>query len=190
MRVITILIVITVIFVTPAFAIEDIGYSKIHPAHPLYFLKGVREKLEMHFAQTDKVKKLRTLEFSTRRLRETRTLVNLNEDLIPPTLERYIFHLSKLNDKHQQIDEYVLILQNNLAIHLQVLGGIYAQSSDRRAKVSIRSAMNRVIQRADVLNDAKVPICDFFLKEASSSALNQTEQMVFADRAQRCFRNL
>lgn len=185
--IIIVIIIITVIRATPAFALEDIGYSKIHPASSLYFLKGVREKLELHFAQTISVKKLRQLEFATRRLRETKALLYMNQDLIPPTLERYIAHLSKLNDKHQQSDEFVQTLQNTLAIHLQALEDIYAQASDLRAKMSIRSAMNRIIQRADVPDSTKEPICAFFAKEASSSSLNQTEQLVLKDRSNKCF---
>lgn len=167
-------------------ALEDIGYSKIHPASPLYFLKGVREKLELHFAQTYRVKEFRQLEFATRRLREVRALIPISQDLIPSTMERYIAHLSKLTDKHQENDKFVPILQHNLSIHLRVLENIYNQTTNSRAKMFIRSAMNRVMQRADVPRSAKLSICNFFTKEASSSALNQTEQFVLQNRAQDC----
>lgn len=167
---------------------SDIGFSKIHPASPWYFLKAIRENLEMKFAQTTRIKNLRQLEFATRRLREVKTLIPINQDLIPPTLERYIAHLNSLTDKHQKNDEFADILKNNLAIHLLVLRQIYDQASSLRAKMFIRSAMNRVIQRADVPVFAKDGVCEFFDKEASSSGLNQTEQMVLHDRAQRCLK--
>lgn len=172
------------LLVTPVFALEDIGYSRIHPASPLYFLKGVREKLELHFAQTYRVKVFRQLEFATRRLRESRTLLATDQELIQPTLERYIAHLNSFSDRHQQED--FSKIQDNLGFHVKVLQQIYDAASNLKAKMAIRSAMNRIIQRADVPNDAKALVCDLFLKEASSSALNQTEQMVLLERGRKC----
>lgn len=164
----------------------DIGYSKISPSSPMYFLKGVREDLELKLALTPHVKRLRELEFATRRLRETRTLISSDEDLIPPTLERYIFHLNTLSDQDLQDEEITARVKDSLVIHLGVLQQIYADVSSDRAKMALRSAMNRIIRRADVPTYAKVPICQFFLKEASSSALNQTEQVVLKTRSQSC----
>lgn len=189
--VIIFIVVITVIKITSANASEnDIGLSKIHPASPFYFLKTIRENLELKFAQTTRVKNLRRLEFATRRLRETRTLIPINQDLIPPTLERYTAYLNSLTDKHQENDEFAQSLKNNLTIHLQVLLKMYDDTTNSRAKMFIRSAMNRVIQRQDVSSFAKLAICNFFQKEASSSALNQTEQVVLKNRAQSCFNRL
>lgn len=188
---IIIFIIIAVILPSDSFALDDIGYSRIHPASPLYFLKAVREKLELHFAATYRVRMIRQLEFATRRLRETKTLIAKNkEELIPPTMERYIAHLHSLTDKHQKNDEFEIVTQNTLPIHLAVLQKIYHQAATPRAKIAIRSVMNRIIQRADVPNDAKLPVCNFFTKEASSSGLNQTEQVVLQQRAQKCFDSL
>lgn len=174
-----------------AFADEgDIGYSKLHPASPFYFLKTIRENLELKFAQTTHVKNLRRLEFATRRLREAKTLIPINQDLITPTLERYIAHLNSLTDKHQQNDEFAQIIADNLRIHLQVLQKIYDQAVSLRAKMSIRSAMNRIIQRADLPNDARLPVCNFFVREASSSGLNQTEKIVLIERSNNCLKHL
>lgn len=178
--------IITIIKTTSAFALEDIGYSKIHPASAFYFLKTIRENLEFKFAQTTHAQNLRRLEFAFRRLREAKTLLPINQDLITPTLERYIAHLNSLTDKHQQNDEFAEVLADNLIIHLQVLQKIYDQASNLRAKMSIRSAMNRIIQRADVPNYAKLPVCNFFAKEASSSSLNQTEKTVLIERSDKC----
>lgn len=185
-------------YITPTFAQEqatqsaqvvDIGYSMIHPASPLYFLKTIREALELKFATTGHVKLLRQLEFAQRRLREVRTLITINEDLIPPTIERYIFYLNGLNDTHKDAEE-LRLMQSNLAYNLKALQLIYGQTVTPRAKMFIRSAMNRVIQRADVQNFAKLPICNLFAKESSSSALNQTEQTILTQRAQGCLDSL
>ncbi len=65
------------------FAIEnDIGFSKITPDSPIYFLKALRENFELKLALTPHVKLVRQLEFATRRLREAKTLVWQNQDLI------------------------------------------------------------------------------------------------------------
>jgi len=51
-------------FPYPAFAVDDIGQSKIYPTSPLYFLKSVKEILELKFAPTSEIKAIRYLEFS------------------------------------------------------------------------------------------------------------------------------
>ena len=75
---------------------NDIGISKITPASFFYFLKTIRENLEMKMALTPHVKQIRLLEFATRRLREAKSLIGIKEDLISPTLERYWFHINSL----------------------------------------------------------------------------------------------
>lgn len=170
---------------TPSAQIADIGYSKIHPASPFYFLKAIRENLELRFAGTYHVRMLRQLEFATRRLREVNSLTGIDEDLIPPTMERYGVHISSFTDKHQDMVD-LKIVSSNLTNHLNVMQQIYNKTSSLKAKMFIRSAMNKVIQRADVTNMARNSICNFFLKEASSSALNQTEQLVLLNRVDKC----
>ena len=71
-------------------------------------------------------------------------------------------------------------------MHLTVLEQMYPEAKDAKAKMAIRSAMNRVIQRADVQSAVKLPVCSLFSKEASSSALNEVERMVLAERAKVC----
>ena len=168
----------------------DIGYSKISPVSFFYFLKTIREDLELKFALTPRVKLLRQLEFATRRLREVRTVVSLNQNLIPPTLERYNYYLNTMPDKDLNDEEVLARIKGTLITHLEVLQQMYGSVSSLRAKMAIRSAMNRVIQRADVPKIAKAPVCAFFSKEASSSSLNQTEKVVLADRSQKCFQGL
>jgi len=190
MKSITIIIFITIITfikIPPAFAQEDsVGFSKIHPASPFYFLKTVRENLELKFALTSRTKMLRQLEFATRRLREARTLIPINQDLIPPILERYISHLNTLPDKDLEDKEIVARIKESTPVHLEVLQKMYQQISSTRAEMAIRSTMNKIIKRADLPTFAKLPVCTFFAREASSSALNQTEQFVLADRADKC----
>ena len=173
------------------YALEnDIGYSKIHPASPLYFLKTIRENLEMKLAMTPRVKLLRQLEFATRRLREARTLVTENVELIPITLERYSFLINNLPDKNLEDQEILTRTKESLAVHLETLEKMYSQISSPRAKMAIRASINRIVQRADIPQYAKLPACNFLSKEASSSALNDTERFVLIKRAQRCFNSL
>lgn len=166
--------------------VPDIGYSRITPASPVYFLKGVRESLELRFAGTPRVKMIRKLEFATRRLREAKTLILQDAQLIQPTLERYMAELNSLPREHQENSELGLMIKEVLTAHLPVLEQMYSQTSNSKAKIAIRSVMNRIIQRADVSSSAREPVCKLFSKEASSIALNEVEKMVLAERARKC----
>jgi hypothetical protein len=169
---------------------NDIGFSRLDPSSPLYFLKTIRENLEMQLAFTPRVKLLRQLEFATRRLREARTLMTKNADLIPPTMERYSSYLKSLPEKDLEDSEVVIRIKESLAVHLETLYKMYEQVTTIRAKIAIRAAINRIAQRADIPQYARLPACNFLAKEASSSALNDTERVVLAERAQKCFNNL
>ncbi len=182
----------------PVFASEDIGSSKISPASSFYFLKTIRENIEMKFAGTQRVKLIRQLEFATRRLREVKSLVgNKSEDLIVPTMERYWYHIQSLPDKNLQDQDFSTRITENLAIHLETLERVYNQllnehssSSSKRAKMAIRATINRLVGRADLPRNARLPACIFLTKEASSSALNETERQILKERAGNCFKNL
>ncbi|MBI4039175.1 hypothetical protein HY384_04440 [Candidatus Daviesbacteria bacterium] len=169
--------------------IPDIGQSQLDLSSPFYFLKGVREYLELKFAQTYRVTILKQFEFAIRRLREAKALTTKRQDLIQVTLERYIAHLNRIPDSRKN-DEFEILMRNNLPIHLEVLAQIYDSTSNLKAKMALRSAMNRIIRRTDLPLEAKVPVCRLFSKEASSSALNQAEQTVLSQRAQKCFESL
>lgn len=172
----------------PTYAATDIGQSKISPANPLYFLKTIQEDLELKFAGTDNVKMIRKIEFATRRLREVKSLISgSHEDLIEPTLERYWSYISRLPDKDLKDEELIIRVKESLIIHLESLQRIYGQISNTRAKMSIRSIVNRLIQRVDIPDDAKLPSCKFLSREASSSALNEVERSILADRAKKCY---
>ena len=171
---------------------NDIGQSQIHPAHPFYFLKTIRENLEMSMALTPRVRLIRQLEFATRRLRETKALLNNNrQDLIEPTLERYWFHISKLPDQDLKDEELVLRIKESLVIHLKTLDTIYSRLSDPGAKRAVRSTLNRIVNRADIPISARLPVCNFLAKEASTSAdLNETEKAILLERSKNCFQRL
>lgn len=192
------------------YAQEDhLGQSQIHPAHSLYFLKTVREILELKFAGTDRIKSLRRMEFSTRRIREVKALVNVQkEELIAPTLEKYgallkdIIGTTNITEK-----ELSTQLGESIDNHLNALYLVYETVSNPDAKRSIRLTVHRLadlnsefIERAleheqmiNVVNlrrARQTMVCEFLQREASSSTLNQVEQGVYLKRASSCYKVL
>ncbi len=169
---------------------NDIGVSRITPASFFYFLKTVRETIEMKLAFTPHVKRIRQLEFATRRLRETKSLVGGREDLIPPTLERYWFYINSLPDKDLKDTEVAVRIKETLTVHLEVLEQIYDKITNKSAKMSIRAAVNRIVQRADVPIFARFPACKFLEKEATANTLTEPERQILTERANNCFQRL
>lgn len=166
----------------------DIGQSKIHPAHPLYFLKTIRERMEMYFAQTPRVKMIRQLEFATRRIREVKSLIpKKREDLIEPTLERYWSHMNTVLQYKPSPEELTVLLNQTISLHLNVFENIYIKIGDKRARMSIRTAIFRVLDNSDITGNARIDGCKFLSKEASSSALNEVEREILQERAEKCF---
>ena len=189
------------------FAYENyIGQSQIHPAHPFYFLKTIRESLELKSAGTPHIKTVRYLEFAQRRLREIKSLVKVHhEELIEPNLERYWAHLKDLNGQININQDNQMIEQ--VAKHLAILEKVYNQVTNLRAKMAIRLAMSRVVgfntgvMNKLILNPNQTELvrkltlhqlkaCNFFTKEASSSSLNEVEKVVLLERAQDCFHSV
>ena len=145
----------------------------------------------MSLALTPRVKLIRQLEFSTRRLREVKALISSNrQDLIEPTLERYWFHISKLPDKDVKDEELLARIKESLVVHLQTMAIIYPELSTPNAKMAVRSTLNRLMGRVDIPIFARIPVCDFFENVASSSALNRTEQIILKMRAENCLKVL
>lgn len=192
-------------------ATDGIGEAKIDPTSPIYFLKTIRESLELKLALNRNIKVLRYLEFAGRRIREVNSLVGKNSPyLIPPTLERYWVNFNHLNELLDIRDEKaVAIIIQEISLHLNSLVFSYGHLSNPRAKMAIRAAINRLSienkmlleKLADMNNSKMDPIidklylsqtlaCDFLNKEASQSGLNDTEKEVLIDRAASCFQSL
>lgn len=193
-------------FSIPVYASEDIGYSTIHPASPLYFLKSSKEILELKFAKESQEKGLKYLEFAERRIREAKSLINVNRaDLIPPVLERYWSNLNKtlglLNFKDQPFSSQVI---EKIKQHIMVLETLQKQTENQKAKIAIGTVIYRLSGWQAKLLERLTPeiktqlsleiaennslICNFLSKESSSSALNQTEKAVLLARAQKCLK--
>jgi len=169
---------------------NDIGVSKITPASYFYFLKTIRENLELKFAGTSRVRMFRQLEFATRRLRETKSLIPDHEDLIQSTLERYWSHLSSLPQKDLKDQEIETRIKQGLIVHLEVLEQMYNKLTNKFAKMAIRSTINRISQREDLPPAGRIPACNFLQQAASSSSLLEVEREILLHRAQSCFNSL
>ncbi len=195
MRVTIVLAVLTFSFVLlgscgNVLAVNDIGAvyigeSSIHPASPFYFLKAIREKIELALAGSNKVKAQRQLEFSQRRLREVNALVkNKRQDLIDSTLERYKAALSETENLVSQDEDLKIKVGEAVARHLDVLQRIYDQVGNPRAKQAIRAA----IERDEKYN--RPMACRFLAKEATASGLTETEKVFLGQKVQSCQKNL
>ncbi|MBI2019457.1 hypothetical protein HYS95_02170 [Candidatus Daviesbacteria bacterium] len=201
----TFYILLSTFYFTPAFAQTSvIGQSRINPSSPFYFLKAVRETVELKFADTSQERGVLQLEFAGRRMREVNSLVSTNrQDLIEPALIRYFGHLEKVkglvNLKDKAIAKQII---DEVSMHMSVMENIYPQVSNPRARMSIKSTVFRLTrwdqelaERLILLNSpfvdqvriSKLSGCNFLSREASSSALNAVEKGVLSDRANECF---
>lgn len=181
----------------------DIGESLIHPASPLYFLKAIREKIEMAIASSNEAKAITEVEFAQRRLRELRALVKVKrQDLIPPVLERYKQYIKEAGDYASRDEDLSVRVGDAVSRHLDVLQRVYDAVGNPQAKVSIRAAIERaeehnrmLLEKLDLVSQQelirKVALrqalaCKFMMREASSSALNDTERAFMKDRVSKC----
>ncbi|OGE38401.1 hypothetical protein A3B45_00840 [Candidatus Daviesbacteria bacterium RIFCSPLOWO2_01_FULL_39_12] len=211
--VLTSVVLFGVIFLIPynqvlALSVDQIdnyvGASIIHPAHPLYFLKTIRENFELKFAANPKTAVIRKIEFLTRRIREVKSLMHYQRpDLISSTLEKYAKILDDISGMDTQKRDVVNMAQDEVANHLVILIKRYTQLENNRAKISFRRTISRIsqwnIEMTKRLNTGgytdlakkqiqlNLPACQFLSKEASSSALNDVERVVLKKRADKCF---
>lgn len=167
---------------------ENVGLAKIDPSSPIFFLKTIREGIELKFATTTKTKLIRQLEFATRRLREAKSLAGgKNEELIQAGMERYWSSLSPVL-LYEAKDEELLILSNHVsAVHLKELMFLYSKLKNSKARLGVRSIVHRLLQDSDISGGLRIAGCDFLLHESSSSALTQSEQAIYKERALKCF---
>lgn len=198
------MILASLFIIPPAYASADIGQSRIHPASPLYFLKSVREILELKFAGTTRVRAYRQLEFATRRLREVNSLLPTSrQDLIVPTLERYAWHMGELRGIVGLRDvEMMGKVSSTTQAHMDTLLSVYQQVSSQDAKRSLRATVYRLtewdqelIEKLESVSEtsfnqqiakSKLSGCQFLSQEASNSALNEVERSVLAERSEKC----
>ena len=185
----------------------DIGESLVHPASPLYFLKALRERLELLFATTTEAKMQRELEFAQRRLREIRALVkNKQQDLIPPTAERYKDHLQKAAEVALNNEDLNFKVGEAVSRHLDTLQRVYDQVGNPRAKQAILASIERVIEqnrtllkKLDLVTQQKLIretalrqalACKFLIRESSASGKTDTEKVALGEEVKKCQQNI
>ncbi len=188
----------------------ELGKSRISPASPFYFLKSVREVLEIKFAGTTHIRALYKLEFANRRIREVNSLVETpQEDLIQPTLERYWSLMQELKGITSLNDQDMAKRVSGGAVsQMSDLQENYSKASDPTAKRSIRTHIHRLseweqelIDKLDLIKPpmpalteeiavSKMSACNFLSQEASAAALNEVEKVVLANRAGNCLEGL
>lgn len=184
----------------------DLGESLIHPASPLYFLKAIRERIEMILDSSQEAKSMRQVEFAQRRLREVATLVRIKrQDLIPPTIEQYKLHLKNADEFTKQNEELKVRVGEAISRHLDSLQRVYDMVGNPSTKAAIRSAIERseeqniaVLKNLSIESQQKLIrktagrqafACKFLMREATSSGLNDSERESLKQRVRDCTTN-
>lgn len=180
----------------------NLGESLIYPASPLYFLKAIREKIEVLLDSNDEIKAIRQVEFMQRRLREVTSLIKHNrQDLIPETLEQYKVNLKNLGSIRQS-EEVQIEVAEAVSEHLDVLQRLFGSTGDTRAQQAIRATILRSQDfNMTALSKLSLPkqqlligkiaqnqtvACKFITKEADSSAISDTEREYLSTQAKKC----
>lgn len=181
-----------------------LGQSKINAASPLYFLKSVKEILQLRLAKTPEGRALYELAFAASRIREVNSLAGTSQEyLIEPTLEKYWSQVQAIKGQANLGDHDIAKRVSGAVVeHMANLQMVSSKLSDSRAKRSIRLTTTRLVdweaQLVSKLTELSQPLmaqkvmnsmlsgCNFLSKEASSSALNAVEKAVLTERANSC----
>ena len=181
----------------------EIGDSLITPVSPLYFLKAIREKIELALASKKEDKINKELEFAQRRLREVNNLIKSNhQDLIEPTLEHYQDYIIELDSLATNDNPAKSVIAQALARHLDILQRLYDSVGLPRAKMSIMSAIEKaegynreLLVKLDLSEQQKlikeialrqVLACKFMAREASSSATIEPARQLLGQKVIAC----
>lgn len=183
----------------------EVGDSLISPGSSLYFLKAIREKIELYFSSNYQVQTQRELEFSVRRLREVKTLIEEGrEDLIEETLQKYRNHL----DEVQKLDNGGRSMHINvgasIARHMYVLQSLYYNINEVEAKRAVRTSIQRVLEHnwnllgskelevgekqdlSDQIALRQIAGCKFLNEETKNTAFNESEREILKEYVSDC----
>lgn len=183
----------------------DVGDSLVSPSSPLYFLKALREKVELYFSPNEMVKSQRELEFAVRRLREVKTLIEENrQDLIEVTLQKYRNHLDQVNHVGGGTEGLRVDLGSSAARHMYVLQSLYYNISDENAKRAIRTSIERILEynwallenknlTGDEYNDLvqnialrQIAGCQFLIEETRNTSISESERAILGNYVKEC----
>lgn len=183
----------------------EVGDSLISPSSGLYFLKALRERIELYFSDTNQVKTQRELEFSVRRIREAKTLIDeKREDLIEVTLQKYRNHLDAVQKLSNGGRGMNVNVGASVARHMYVLQSLYYNINDLAAKRAVRTSIQRVLEHNwDLLNSKELALvektalseqialrqiagCKFLSDETNNTAFNESEREILKEYVEGC----
>lgn len=182
----------------------EVGDSLISPSSPLYFFKSWREKLELYLAPNDVTRAQRELEFSVRRLREVKTLLDENrQDLVPATLKMYIKDLEMVKTYSANSQDTKLELGLSIARHMYILQSLYYRMSMDEAKFTDRDAIRYILKyNQDLLSSGssqeerelfrdklklrEIAACQFLRTEARASDMSPDEKKLISEVLEAC----
>jgi len=181
----------------------EVGEALISPASSLYFLKALRERIELMFSSTRQTKAHRELEFAVRRLREVKSLIQQNrQDLIEETLERYKDHINQLKGLSATDENLQETLGESVARHVYVLQTLYNQINNLAAKRALRASImgietfisGLVSGMTDPLRQTLIDHtalrqmagCQFLAGQVDSPDLNEPEKQILQEYVISC----
>lgn len=185
----------------------EIGTSLITPSSPLYFLKALRERVELMLSSKKSQKINKHLEFAQRRLREVSSLIKSNhQDLIEPTVEQYKDFIVELDSLATNDNSSKSVIALSLARHLDILQRFYDSVGLPQAKMSIMSAIEKaegynreLLAKLDLAEQQKLIgeialrqalACKFMAREASSSATIEPARQLLGQKVSACQKDI
>lgn len=181
----------------------EVGDALISPASSIYFLKALRERIELVFSDNNSIKAQRHLEFSVRRLREVNTLIEQNrQDLIEEVLERYKSEINQAKDLSARDDNLRASVGESVARHIYILQTIYNQLNNVNAKRALRASVMEIEAfNNKIIGDLTDPLrqtlidnislrqmagCQFLAGQVGSPDLNEPEKQILQEYVTSC----
>lgn len=132
---------------TPS-AEEEIYTPRLLPDSPFYFLKRIKERIELFLAQVPEAEAEKYTEFATRRIAEAKMMIKKNKhQFVVKLMERHKEHLTKAEekieeakDKGRDVERVLEIVVEATSIHQKVLAEVYEKVPEQ-AKEAIEHAM-------------------------------------------------
>lgn len=178
--------------------------ARISPSSPLFFLKAVRENIELSLALTKQVRRIRTLEFAGRRLREVNSLIGTPDE---PLIESSLLHYRKLTGDLDKLttsgEDLKVWAAEGEGEHLNTLLDDYPKISDRNAKGSVLATIevleshNRAlagtikdsIQKRELIDriaTSQARTCNFYAQRLKDGNLNDVNKTILAKLLGKC----
>lgn len=138
----------------PAETVEELIYTpKLLPDSPFYFLKGIKEKIELFLAQASEAQAEKYAELATRRVAEAKLMIHKNKfQFVVKLLNEQQDYLQKAQEKIKEAQREAKDVQAVAAIvaratnqHLGVLADVYEQVPEP-AQEAIQQAIESASQ--------------------------------------------